>query len=171
MTWIYERTDDNKARFVLGEPGENNLICFGINPSTAEPGNLDPTLTRVKKIAQLKGYDGWIMLNVYPQRATNPNDMDSELNAEYHQLNTMHIYNVFREHKGTAWAAWGTLINKRPYLQKCLDDINRALWPYCSTHNWVTMGRRSKDGHPHHPLYLKLDSAMDYFDVGGYLNR
>jgi hypothetical protein len=90
--WIYEHTQGNKARFVLGEPGKNNLICFGINPSTEEPNNLDPTLTRVKNIAAQFGYDGWIMLNVYPQRATNPNDMDAELNDEYHQRNLHHIY-------------------------------------------------------------------------------
>ena len=45
--WLYERTIDNAARFVLGTIGANPLICFGINPSTAEPGNLDPTVNYV----------------------------------------------------------------------------------------------------------------------------
>jgi hypothetical protein len=167
MNWIYEHTPGNKARFVLGEPGENNLICFGINPSTAEPGNLDPTLTRVKKIAQLKGFDGWIMLNIYPQRATDPNGMDAMLNIDYHDANLDHINRIFSQHKGTAWAAWGTLIGKRTYLKICLKDIVRATAPHAV--EWVTMGKRSKVGHPHHPLYLRLDSGLDAFNVEKYL--
>jgi hypothetical protein len=165
--WIYKKTINNNARFVLGEPGENNLICFGINPSTAEPGNLDPTLARVKKIAGLHGFDGWIMLNVYPQRATNPNDMDADFNNEHHWQNLCNIADVFQQYKGTAWAAWGTLIDKRPYLKPCLQDIVRVTIPHAV--EWKTMGKRSKAGHPHHPLYLKLDSGLDAFDVEKYL--
>jgi len=46
--WLYSKTSDNKARFLLGEKGNKTLICIGINPSTAEPDNLDRTLTVVK---------------------------------------------------------------------------------------------------------------------------
>lgn len=167
MTWIYEYTPGNKARFVLGEPGENNLICFGINPSTAEPDNLDPTLTRVKNIAAQFGYDGWIMLNVYPQRATDPNDMDDVFNESYHCDNLHHISEVLQWHQGIVWAAWGTLIEKRPYLKKCLKDIVDIAEPYAV--DWKTRGQRSKAGHPHHPLYLRYDFDFDEFDIDSYV--
>ena len=35
---------------------------------------------------------------------------------------------------------------------------------------WSTAGKRSKKGHPHHPLYLRKDSGLDPFDVEEYLN-
>lgn len=35
---------------------------------------------------------------------------------------------------------------------------------------WVTAGRRSKKGHPHHPLYLRADSPLEAFAVEEYLN-
>ena len=35
---------------------------------------------------------------------------------------------------------------------------------------WVTFGRRSKKGHPHHPLYLRKDSTPEPFDVENYLD-
>ena len=35
---------------------------------------------------------------------------------------------------------------------------------------WVTFGPHSKKGHPHHPLYLRKDSAPEPFDVENYLN-
>ena len=33
---------------------------------------------------------------------------------------------------------------------------------------WVTFGKRSKKGHPHHPLYLKATSPLDAFDIRAY---
>ena len=35
---------------------------------------------------------------------------------------------------------------------------------------WVTFGKRSKKGHPHHPLYLRKDSTPEPFDVENYLD-
>ena len=36
---------------------------------------------------------------------------------------------------------------------------------------WVTFGQESKDGHPHHPLYLRQDSVMKEFDIEKYIDR
>lgn len=71
------------VRYVLGEQFDtdkrNVLICIGINPSMAMPNFLDPTLRRVQDYAKRSGeYGAWYMLNVYPQRATNPNNMDTD---------------------------------------------------------------------------------------------
>ena len=41
MKWIYKNNTDNTCRYVLGILGDNPLICFGINPSTAEPKALE----------------------------------------------------------------------------------------------------------------------------------
>ena len=35
---------------------------------------------------------------------------------------------------------------------------------------WVTIGKRSKKGHPHHPLYLRKDAVPEPFDVEEYLD-
>ena len=64
---------DDTERFILGESGANPIICFGINPSTANDIKYDPTILKIRKIASENNCDGWIMLNLYPQRATNPN--------------------------------------------------------------------------------------------------
>jgi hypothetical protein len=34
---------------------------------------------------------------------------------------------------------------------------------------WVSVGQKSKKGHPHHPLYLKKDSLTEDFDIEAYL--
>ena len=74
--WYYEPHTYLPYRYVLGRVGRHPLVCIGINPSTAQPGALDPTLRSVERLAAANGFDSWIMFNVYPQRATDPNDMD-----------------------------------------------------------------------------------------------
>jgi hypothetical protein len=167
MNWIYEKTPDNSSRFVLGERGENNLVCIGVNPSTATPELLDNTLRTVKKLSKQHGFDGWIMMNLYPQRATNPNEMHPELNRELHALNLMSFEGIFADGNTTIWAAWGALIEKRSYLTTCMEDIV-ALSEWYSV-NWHTIGARSKAGHPHHPLYLNHSLPMETFSMQDYL--
>ena len=71
--WLYVPPYYTEYRYILGTRGENPLICIGINPSTAQPGDLDNTLKSVERIALGNGYDSFTMFNVYPQRATDPN--------------------------------------------------------------------------------------------------
>lgn len=145
------------------------MFCFGINPSTAEPNNLDNTVKSVERIAKHNGYDSWIMLNLYPQRATNPNDMHEICDQYILSENTKAISKLLSQYDNpTIWAAWGTLIEKRSYLKQCLAAIvDRTEDVNC---NWITFGNRSKAGHPHHPLYLKTDSDFDEFDIRAYIN-
>ncbi len=166
--WIYERTSDNKARFVLGETGTNPLVCIGVNPSTAEPDNLDPTLTRVKAWSERLGCDGWVMLNLYPQRATNPNGLHLKIKRRWHIYNIAYVRSVLLEYPNAKiWAAWGTLIEKRDYLVKCLDRI----WETGLDREWITVGECSMADHPHHPLYLANDAEVTDFDVRKYLKK
>ena len=85
--WLYVPDFYTEYRYVLGTKGEKPLICIGVNPSTAEPDNLDNTLKSVLRIADGNGFDSFIMFNVYAQRATSPNDMDRCFNARLHAEN------------------------------------------------------------------------------------
>lgn len=172
--WIYETNADNSARFVLGEKGSNPLVCIGVNPSTATPEKLDPTLQRVKAWSQRLGYDGWIMLNLYPQRATNPNDLHEKCDDDYAVMNNEKITNcLWNFRKITLWAAWGTLIEKREYLAILLKHINNDFNIYIGNQkrNWITIGKRSNAGHPHHPLYLRNNAEVAEFDIKEYLEK
>ena len=51
--WYYEPHTYQPYRFVLGRVGRHPLVCIGINPSTAQPGALDPTLKSVDSNALL----------------------------------------------------------------------------------------------------------------------
>jgi hypothetical protein len=171
MTWIYEAAKNNTVRYVLGEKGEKPLICIGINPSTAEPEKLDPTLKRVKSFAKNLGYDGWLMLNLYPLRATNPNDLPERLDQQLCIENEKRIYWYLGNphiRQQIIWAAWGTLIEKRDWLKDCLHGI--ITQGSSCFHKWITIGKRSKTGHPHHPLYLPINAEILEFDIERYLD-
>ena len=166
--WLYVPDHYLEYRYILGTRGRRPLICIGINPSTAEPGNLDNTLKSVERIALGNGFDSFIMFNVYPQRATRPDDMEKTCNEPLHRENMKAFEYVLRlSDAPTVWAAWGTIITKRVYLTRCLTDMI-AVGERCGA-RWVSAGERSKKGgHPHHPLYLRKDSALDPFDVRAY---
>jgi len=168
MEWIYDRTRDNSARYTLGPKSDNALFCFGINPSTASPEKLDNTVKSVERIATRHGFATFMMLNIYPQRATNPNDMHETMNGYLHRQNLAHIDKYFKESKHRKiLASWGTLITKRPYLKQCLLDIYTVSKKYHCT--WYSIGKRSLKGHPHHPLYLSNSAILHEFDIDSYI--
>ena len=169
--WLYVPDFYTEYRYILGTRGLNPLICIGVNPSTAEPGNLDNPLKSVSRIAAGNGYDSWIMFNVYAQRATRPEDMDRELNRQLHEAN-MEAFRYILSHVGegvspAVWAAWGAVIEKRPYLPGCVRDMAAIGEEYGA--RWLSAGKLSVKGHPHHPLYLRKDEKTVPFDITRYL--
>ena len=167
--WLYCPNFYSEYRYILGTRGENPLICIGINPSTARPDDLDNTLKSVERIALGNGFDSFIMFNVYAQRATNPDTMEKVLNPILHEENLKAFRYVLGLSKAPAvWAAWGTIIEKRPYLPGCVMDMVKAGQEFGA--RWYCAGAVSKKGHPHHPLYLRKDEKIRPFDVESYLN-
>jgi len=125
--WLYEKNDDNTARFVLGVKGTNPLICFGVNPSIATPEEPDDTLCRLEKLAYKKEYDSWIMLNLYPLRKTNIKELT--FNKELHNENLKRICNLISDKSYNVLAAWGNIFDKVPkYIR---DDIIRCSKDIC----------------------------------------
>ena len=167
--WRYAPTFYSEYRYILGTRGKNPLICIGINPSTAEPDNLDNTLKSVERIALGNGFDSFNMFNVYAQRATDPDAMEKTCNQALHWENLEAFrYVLSISEKPAVWAAWGTIIEKRDYLPLCLKDMLAAGAEYGA--KWYCAGKVSKKGHPHHPLYLRKDEKIRPFDVESYLN-
>ena len=170
--WLYVPDFYTEYRYVLGTRGTYPVICAGINPSTAEPDNLDPTLKSVSRIATANAFDSWMMFNVYAQRATRPDDMDTERNELLHHEN-MEAFRTLLQlaacsgRKPIVWAAWGAIIEKRSWLMDCVRDMYMLGEDFGAL--WVCAGKCSKAGHPHHPLYLRKDELFHPFDMGGYL--
>ncbi len=166
--WLYAPNFYSEYRYILGTRGSNPLICIGINPSTAEPGNLDNTLKSVERIALGNGFDSFVMFNVYAQRATNPDAMEKTCNPLLHKENLEAFrYVLSISERPAVWAAWGAIIEKRGYLADCVRDMVAAGQAFGAS--WYCAGAITKKGHPHHPLYLRKDEKIKPFDIAGYL--
>ena len=166
--WLYAPNFYSEYRYILGTRGKKPLICIGINPSTAKPDDLDNTLKSVERIALGNGFDSFIMFNVYAQRATDPDSMEWEYNPLLHKENLEAFRYVLSISSAPAvWAAWGTIIEKRPYLTDCVRDMVAAGEEFGAS--WYCAGKVSKKGHPHHPLYLRKDEKIKPFDISAYL--
>ena len=166
--WLYAPNFYSEYRYILGTRGTNPLICIGINPSTAQPDDLDNTLKSVQRIALGNGYDSFLMFNVYAQRATDPDAMEKVCNPLLHRENMEAFRYVLSLSDSPAiWAAWGAVIEKRGYLKDCLRDMLDIGRKYGA--QWYCAGAITKKGHPHHPLYLRKDEKLRPFDVEHYL--
>lgn len=167
--WLYVPPVYDEYRYILGTRGNSPLICVGINPSTAAPDDLDPTLQSAQRIALYNGYDSFLMFNVYAQRATRPDDMERTLNPWMHAENMKafeYLLSIGGGHPAV-WAAWGAIIEKRDYLYGCVREMLAIGERHGAV--WYHAGAISKAGHPHHPLYLKSNTPLEPFDTAAYL--
>lgn len=161
--WIY--IGDDKVRYALGEPGSYNLLVIGLNPGIATPDKPDPTIKRIRKIAEKENMEGWIMINLYPVRTPKPDELPLMIDEAIAKKNIEVIKWIEQQYWiHSVYAAWGSNIEKRGYLvdecQKIVDSIH--------TESWFTRGTTTY-GHPKHPLYVPYEEKMEWFPVQDYL--
>ena len=116
-------------------------MFIGLNPSTADETNDDPTIRRCISFAKSWGYDGLCMTNLFAFRATNPEDMLAAADPIGTE-NDRHLVELAGK-ASLVIAAWGTLgvhMGRNDKVRSMIDGLNFL--------------RLTKDGHPGHPLYL-----------------
>lgn len=161
-----EQYGDENNRFALWVSGKNPLIVFGVNPSTADEKTPDKTIMRVMYFVKKYKCDGWVMLNIYPQRSTKPSNLKEKINHNLNAENIVYIKKILKKFpKRTLCAAWGISINKRKYLRECLKEISKQI-----KGEWKTIGKTTKRGHPKHPARLAKNLELQDFDIQEYLS-
>lgn len=162
---IYNKSHKNNYRYSLGDKGKNTLFVFGVNPSTATNEILDPTIKSVKTFSDILKFDSFVMLNLYPLRATDPKELPVKHDEKQHQKNLYYIekYMVINP---TIWCAWGNLIESRDYLKVCLYNIKKSLSRYKP--KWIKYGNLTTRGHPRHPVRKKHINLFNGFDIDQY---
>lgn len=155
---------ENGCRYVLEtDLTQKPLFVIGANPSTADATTDDPTVRTIKKIAAANGFDGVIILNLYPLICTDPDKLPQDRDETIHKDNLQIVRSVLSNHKIstpeapiTVWCAWGDLVKKRAYLKSCAEEILQ-LFP--DDTKLVCVGQ-TKQKNPAHPLYHKIDSKL-----------
>lgn len=167
---VYINNKDNTSRFALGTEGVKPLIVIGINPSTADDKERDQTIKKVMGFADGNGFDSFIMLNLYPQRAIDTTLLHSSIDIEIHKKNLETISSILQQQNSpTILAAWSEKIAERIYLKECLKAIFETTKE--SKINWIKLGNFTKSGHPRHPSRASYSLALTNIDIENYIEK
>ncbi len=140
-------SDNRKYRYTLWRIWDSKsgyAMFVGLNPSTANETEDDPTVRRCIGFTKLWGYGALCMTNLFAYRATSPKDMQ-RADSPIGSANDYFLKNIAVS-ASIVIAAWGT---RGGFLQR--DKAVISLIP--NKH----VLRLTKGGYPAHPLYLPRD--------------
>ena len=166
---LYDTDRAETVRYTLGRRELRPLLVIGLNPSTANQHTRDQTLTRVEGFAHRRA-KSLIMCNLYPLRATDPDDLPRIADPDLGNKNVKRIATLCKEYDvREIWAAWGDPISKRSYLLSSLRQIHKIL----SSHSplWLKCGSLTQKGHPRHPSRLPYKHRFTPFNISHYLTK
>ena len=134
-----------RYRYALCRQWDNTkptVLFIGLNPSTADEENDDPTLVRCINFAKSWGSGGVCMANLFAYRATKPKDLLARKRVIGKDNNDW-LLDLAKD-ADKVIAAWG---NDGRYLSRS-TQVKKLIEPlHCLKLN--------KSGEPAHPLYLK----------------
>lgn len=163
---IYSNAQDDKWRFTLGRSGARNLLTIGLNPSTATSEKADTTMSKVEVVARQNGFDGFVMLNLYPVRTTDYNELPLNVDVEAYSENIKRIRAlVSAEPSPVIWAAWGESIRTRPYFVSAAMELLSKL---PNKTKWQHFGSLTTTGHPRHPSRISYEWSFIELDAQRY---
>jgi hypothetical protein len=150
-----EFSECRKYRYALWRiwDTEKPLVMFvGLNPSTANEKDNDPTIKSVERISRNNGYGGFYMMNCFSFVSTNPADLQLESN---NWINDFWLKKVASDCKTIvfAWGNFDVVVKSGRYFE-LLDMFGEEA---------MTL-KQNKNGSPKHPLYCKSDSQFIKFD-------
>lgn len=150
-----EFSDCRTYRYALwrrwGWQGYARQVMFvGLNPSTADETEDDPTVRRCIRFAKDWGYSAMLMMNAFAFRATDPRDMKAAAEPVGPGNDEALAYRSTQV--GLIVAAWGVHCPPEREAAVC-RAIGRPI--HC-------LGR-TRGGRPRHPLYLRADTQPELF--------
>lgn len=140
-------SSDRTYRYVLSRIWDETkpvVMIIGLNPSTADETNDDPTITRCINFSKSWGYGGVHMLNLFAFRATLPRDMFNAPNPI--GMENDKYLSEYAKKCDKAICAWG---NHGKFKNRS-DDVRSKL------KNLYYL-KMNHSGEPSHPLYLKSE--------------
>jgi len=165
---IYIASDDNRCRYALGSNGDRKLLVIGLNPSTATKEKSDNSITKVERVASNHGFDGFVMLNLYPVRATQLAELDVEAEMDIYEENLRLIDQICSQQANpVVWLGWGDSIFKRCFFL----DAAIELFSMLKVHgiSWQHFGELTQGGHPRHPSRLNYSWKFSNLELQSYV--
>lgn len=159
-TWAF-LSEDDVYRYELGRVWDADLplaLWIMLNPSTADAYVDDPTIRRVRSFTKREGLGGFVVINQFALRATNPDALLRHNNPTGPE-NMGVIGNWLARDKtdvGLVVAAWGAWVRQGPFRQYRIPIHQIKAY---TDHEVMCLGT-TKYGDPRHPLYVKSDTPF-----------
>ena len=148
-----EFSECRKYRYALWriwDAGKPFVMFVGLNPSTANEHDNDPTIKSVMRIAQNNGFGGVYMVNCFPYISTDPKALNEFGNTA---SNDHWLYKSAAKCKDIVFA-WGSF----DVVKELGRDIElKGMFPNAKALHV------NKDGSPKHPLYCKSNTDLISF--------
>ncbi len=140
-------SEDGKHRYALWRVWSDYrkpLMFIGLNPSKADRVQDDPTITRMIRRADMNGYGGLLVGNLYSYVSTDPRILLTTQGC--YTPETDHYLKLMSRMAETVLCGWGSF---KPVEKRAQDVLAFLPVPYCVGVN--------ADGQPQHPLYVGYD--------------
>lgn len=134
------------------DPEKKPMVFIGLNPSTADEENNDPTVERMERRAREYEHGGLIVVNIFAFRATDPEDMKDSAEAGIDVVGPENDRAIIEACKRAGlivcgWGAHGGYLGRARTIKNLIIDCQSVFGPVA--HLGLT-----KAGHPKHPLYI-----------------
>ncbi|RXJ51092.1 DUF1643 domain-containing protein [Gelidibacter gilvus] len=181
--FLCDAENDQRNRFVLAKKGKKNLLVICLNPNTANEYEHDETSLTVEKIAIANGYDGWVLINLTPERTNDEEFLSSYFSEKLLDDNLCLIGAIMMGNQfeiKEVMVAWGDNITIPVvgfhYLRSSAINILDRLKKYELNYWCINLTAK---GHPYHPVsygynsYLSVpeEVVLQPFDVKVYLKK
>lgn len=133
--------------------GVTYAAFIGLNPSTADEIEDDPTIRRCIRFAKDWGFHGMYMLNIFAYCATDPAKMMSAVDPVGPDNDQAILRYVSDPACQVIVAAWGAMGNHRSRGWEVRRKLLEGFPIKC-------LGRTTC-GQPRHPLYVKADKKLE----------
>lgn len=127
-------------------------MFIGLNPSTANESDNDPTVKSVGRICKHNGYGGFYMMNCFPYISTDPAKLKDGLTLDTNTKNIEKLKEIGYACKDVVFA-WGSF--------KEVDEYTSGLLAYLFPNAKALY--INQNGSPKHPLYCKSESTLIAF--------
>ncbi len=144
--WLIRRWDENHP-----------LLCvIGLNPSTADAMQDDPTLRKVIGFAMDLGFGGVLVLNVGAYRTKDPREWKNAADPFGPENTIYHLKRyITRFRPAKIVVAWG----KNCTSDAAREGVTRFLSEFPRVHCWGT----NADGSPRHPGRIAYSTPLVLF--------
>ena len=135
------------------------VLFIGLNPSTANANEDDPTIRRWTGFTCDWGYGGFEVCNLFDWRATDPRRIPRAPFAVSDKSDMMMRRRARKAKKVVA--CWGAV----PWAEWRIQEVFHSVYHWCEAidgKRWECFGL-TKDGFPKHPLYLRKDTKPTLF--------